>query len=44
VAKIGTIVATVGYYDTSISKTDCIFGTSQNICDARAYGSIAFRF
>jgi uncharacterized protein (TIGR02001 family) len=44
VSNIGTIVATVGYYDTSINKTDCIFGTSQNICDARAYGSIAFRF
>lgn len=44
VPNIGTIVASVGYYDTSISKSDCIFGTSQNICDARAYGSISFRF
>lgn len=44
VSNIGTIVASVGYYDTSIAKVDCIFGTSQNICDARAYDSISFRF
>ena len=44
VANIGTIVASIGYYDTSISKQDCVFGTNQNICDARALASIAFRF
>lgn len=44
IENIGTIVASVGYYDTSISKQDCIYGTAQNICSARALGSIAFRF
>jgi len=44
VANIGTIVASIGYYDTSISKNECIYGTNQNICDARALASIAFRF
>ena len=44
VPNIGTVIASIGYYDTSISKRDCIFGTSQNICDARALASIAFRF
>jgi len=44
VANVGTLVASVGYYDTSIRKSDCIFGTSQNICAARALASISFRF
>lgn len=44
VGNIGTIVASVGYFDTSISKNECIYGTNQNICDARALASIAFRF
>jgi uncharacterized protein (TIGR02001 family) len=44
VANIGTIVASIGYFDTSISKSECIYGTNQNICDARALASIAFRF
>lgn len=39
-----TITASVGYYDTSISRSDCIFGTSQNICGARAVGSLTFKF
>ena len=44
VANIGTLVASVGYCDTSIAKSDCIYGTGQNICSARALASIAFRF
>ena len=44
IPNIGTLVASVGYYDTSINKSDCIYGTSQNICSARALASIAFRF
>jgi len=44
VANVGTLVASIGYYDTSIRRSDCIFGTSQNICAARALASIAFRF
>ncbi|MDB5416492.1 MAG: hypothetical protein JWR10_4827 [Rubritepida sp.] len=39
-----TITAAVGYYDTSISRGDCIFGTSQDICGARALGSLTFKF
>lgn len=39
---IGTITASVGYYDTSISRRDCAGG--QNICEARALGSISFKF
>jgi len=44
VPNIGTLVASVGYYDTSIRRSDCIFGTSQDICAARALASISFRF
>ena len=44
VANVGTLVASIGYYDTSIRRSDCIFGTSQNICAARVLASIAFRF
>jgi uncharacterized protein (TIGR02001 family) len=39
-----TITASVGYYDTSISRSDCIYGTSQNICGARALGQLTFKF
>nr|WP_314073366.1 TorF family putative porin [uncultured Roseococcus sp.] len=39
-----TVTASVGYYDTSISRGDCIFGTSQNICGARAMGYLTFKF
>lgn len=39
-----TITASVGYYDTSISRGDCIFGTRQDICGARAVGSLTFKF
>lgn len=44
VSNIGIIVASLGYYDTSISRNECIYGTNQNICSARALASIAFRF
>lgn len=43
---IGTIVVTAGNFQTSISQRECVptgFG-GQNICGARAYGAVAFRF
>ncbi|WP_207537987.1 TorF family putative porin [Sabulicella rubraurantiaca] len=39
---IGTITAAVGYYDTSIRRGDCAGG--QDICAARALGSLSFKF
>ena len=39
-----TITASVGYYDTNISRGDCIFGTRQDICGARAMGYLTFKF
>ena len=39
-----TITASVGYYDTSISRGDCIYGTRQDICGARAMGYLTFKF
>jgi uncharacterized protein (TIGR02001 family) len=42
VPGIGAITASVGYYDTSISRSDCAGG--QNICAARALGSLSFKF
>jgi len=39
-----TVTASVGYYDTSISRGDCIYGTRQDICGARAMGSLTFKF
>ena len=44
IPNIGTIAVSVGYYDTSISRGDCIFGTRQDICGARALGAISFKF
>lgn len=43
---VGTINATVGYYQTSIGRSDCaaINGRGQDICGARAYGSLTFKF
>lgn len=46
IERVGTIVASVGYYQTSISEGRC-FPTAnggQDICGARALGSISFRF
>jgi uncharacterized protein (TIGR02001 family) len=46
IERVGTIVITAGYFQTNISQSQCvptIYG-GQNICEARAYGSIAFRF
>ncbi|WP_027283963.1 TorF family putative porin [Rubritepida flocculans] len=42
IERVGTIVAAIGYYQTSISEGRCVGG--QNICGARALGSISFRF
>ncbi len=39
---IGTISASVGYYDTSIGRSDC--AGNQDVCRARALGSISFKF
>ncbi|WP_424811441.1 TorF family putative porin [Roseococcus sp. YIM B11640] len=44
IPNIGTITASVGYYDTSISRSDCIYGTAQDICNARAMGYLTFKF
>jgi uncharacterized protein (TIGR02001 family) len=38
----GSLVAAVGYYDTSISRSRCIGGF--NVCQARALGSITWKF
>jgi len=44
IPSIGTITASVGYYDTSIARGDCIYGTRQDICGARALGALSFKF
>ena len=46
IERIGTIVASVGYYQTSISEGRCVplANGGQDICGARALGSIALRF
>ncbi len=46
VERVGTFIVTGGYYQTDISKGQC-FPTAnggQDICGARVYGSISFRF
>ncbi|MBC7431199.1 MAG: hypothetical protein H7345_03940 [Rubritepida sp.] len=46
VERVGTISASVGYYQTSIDRRDCapINGRGQDICGARAFGSLTFKF
>lgn len=46
VSGIGTVTASVGYYQTSISRQDCapISGRGQDICGARALASLSFKF
>ncbi|MBY0338753.1 MAG: TorF family putative porin [Acetobacteraceae bacterium] len=46
ITGIGTVTASVGYYQTSIARADCapIGGRGQDICGARALGSISFKF
>jgi uncharacterized protein (TIGR02001 family) len=46
IERVGTIVASVGYYQTSISQGRCapLASGGQDICGARALGSISFRF
>ena len=46
VAGIGTLVLTAGYFQTNISRRDCVPTAigGQNLCEARAYGAVAFRF
>ena len=46
VGRAGTVSATVGYYQTSIGRRDCapLNGRGQDICGARAFGSLAFKF
>ena len=46
VGGIGTAIATLGYYQTSVARADCVpvGGRGQDICGARALGSVAFRF
>ncbi len=43
---VGTITGTVGYYQTSIDRSDCapLNGRGQDICGARAFGSLTFKF
>ena len=40
--SFGTVTAAVGYYDTNIGRADC--GGGQNICRARALGSLTWKF
>lgn len=46
IAGIGTVTASIGYYQTSISRQDCapINGRGQDICGARALAAISFKF
>lgn len=43
---LGTINGLVGYYQTSIDRADCapLNGRGQDICGARAFGSLTFKF
>lgn len=43
---LGGVVASVGYYDTSIGRSRCvpIAGGGQNICGPRALGSLTWKF
>jgi uncharacterized protein (TIGR02001 family) len=43
---VGTITASVGYYQTSIRRSECVpLGPrGQDICGARALGAISFKF
>lgn len=43
---IGTVTATVGYYQTDIARRDCapLDGRGQDICGARAFGSLTMKF
>ena len=43
---LGTLTANLGYYQTSVRFADCVpvGGRGQDVCGARAPGSVAFRF
>lgn len=43
---VGTISGLVGYYQTSIDRADCapLNGRGQDVCGARAFGSLTFKF
>ena len=40
--RLGAVTASVGYFDTSISRGDCVGG--QGICGARALAAVAWKF
>lgn len=42
----GSVVASIGYYDTSIGRNRCLptGGVGQNICGARALGALTWKF
>lgn len=44
--SFGNVVASVGYYDTSIGRSRCvpIAGGGQNICGPRALGALTWKF
>ena len=48
--RLGTIAASIGYYQTSVARADCVpvggprGNMGQDICGARALASLAFRF
>lgn len=46
IPRVGTVTATVGYYQTDISRRDCapLDGRGQDICGARAFGSLTMKF
>lgn len=46
IPSVGTVTATVGYFQTDISRRDCapLDGRGQDICGARAFGSLAMKF
>ncbi|UPY35568.1 TorF family putative porin [Sediminicoccus sp. KRV36] len=46
IENLGTITASLGYFDTSIHRPGCLSGqgVQQDTCAARVIGSIAFKF
>ncbi len=44
--RLGTVAVSLGYFQTSVGTADCVpvGGRGQDICGARALGSLAFRF
>lgn len=46
IENLGTITASIGYFDTTIPQTSCLSGqgVQQDVCGSRVLGSISFKF